>query len=68
MAAQNGQPDWKAVAAANGIEDPLRLSPGQLIDIDGSAGAAIGFSAGINFAAPTIAAPKIAFGATLSIN
>lgn len=68
MAAQNGQSDWKAVAAANGIEDPLRLSPGQLIDIDASAGAAIGFSGGVNFAAPNIAAPKIALGATLSIN
>jgi hypothetical protein len=34
MAAGAGQPDWKAVAAANGIEDPLRLAPGQLIDLN----------------------------------
>jgi hypothetical protein len=25
--------DWKAVAAANGIEDPRRLAPGQLLDL-----------------------------------
>jgi hypothetical protein len=25
--------DWKSIAAANGIEDPLRLSPGSLVDL-----------------------------------
>ena len=25
---------WQAIAAANGIEDPLRLAPGQLIDLN----------------------------------
>lgn len=28
-----GGSSWQAVAAANGIEDPLRLRPGQLIDL-----------------------------------
>ncbi len=28
---------WKGIAAANGIEDPLRLAPGQLIDVRASA-------------------------------
>ncbi|WP_156257186.1 CIS tube protein [Sandarakinorhabdus oryzae] len=28
-----GGSDWKAVASANGIEDPLRLKSGQLIDV-----------------------------------
>lgn len=28
---------WKGIATANGIEDPLRLAPGQLIDVRASA-------------------------------
>lgn len=34
--------DWKAIAAANGIEDPLRLPPGSLVDVNrgGRTGAA----------------------------
>lgn len=31
-AAQAGQPDWQSIARANGIEDPRRLAPGQLLD------------------------------------
>jgi hypothetical protein len=68
MAAQNGKSDWKGMAAANGIEDPLRLSPGQLIDINAGVGAGIGFSAGINVAPPTITPPKLSIGGSLSIN
>lgn len=35
MAAARGKGgDWQAIAAANGIEDPLRLTPGALIDLD----------------------------------
>ena len=34
MAAKNGQKDWQAIAAANGIEDPLRLPAGQLINLN----------------------------------
>jgi hypothetical protein len=68
MAAQNGKSDWKGMAAANGIEDPLRLSPGQLIDINAGAGAGIGFSGGINVAPPTITPPKLSIGGSLSIN
>jgi hypothetical protein len=26
-------PSWQSIAAANGIEDPLRLAPGQLVDL-----------------------------------
>lgn len=36
--------DWKAIASANGIDDPLRLSGGALLSL--SAGAGAGFSAG----------------------
>lgn len=37
MAAAKGISDWKSVASANGIEDPLRLQPGQLIDLQARA-------------------------------
>ena len=50
MAAKKGNGDWQSIAAANGIEDPLRLPPGQLIDLNagltGSAGIAFGVSGG----------------------
>jgi len=34
MANKHGNKDWQAVAAANGIEDPLRLPAGQLINLN----------------------------------
>jgi hypothetical protein len=58
MAGRNGNSsDWKSVAAANNIDDPLRLPAGSLLDmnagIGGSAGAAIGggIAAGASFSA-----------------
>lgn len=55
-AGQGTQDDWQSIAAANGIENPRQLAPGQLLDmsagasvgggIGASAGAGIGFSAG----------------------
>ncbi|MGJ7900925.1 CIS tube protein [Lysobacter sp. 1R34A] len=42
MAGKSGKPDWQGIASANGIEDPLRMSPGQLVDLNLSAGASIG--------------------------
>jgi hypothetical protein len=44
LAAKGGKTDWQSIAAANGIEDPLRLAPGQLIDLN--AGVSGGVSAG----------------------
>jgi hypothetical protein len=34
MAAASGKSDWQSIAAANGIENPRILPPGQLIDLD----------------------------------
>jgi hypothetical protein len=34
MAGASGKNDWQAIASANGIEDPLRISPGQFIDLN----------------------------------
>ena len=55
---------WQAIASANGIEDPLRLSPGQLIDLDVKGG--VGFGAAIS--APSLPSPRISVGATLAID
>jgi len=68
MAAKNGQSDWKGMASANGIEDPLRLSPGQLIDVHAGAGVGIGFSAGANIQSPSITPPKFSASASIKIN
>jgi len=42
MAGKSGKGDWQAIAAANGIEDPLRMAPGKLVDLNPTAGAAGG--------------------------
>jgi hypothetical protein len=47
MAAKSGRDDWRPIAAANGIEDPLRLSPGQLVDLNASVDVGIGAGASI---------------------
>lgn len=46
--------DWQGIAAANGIEDPLRLKPGQLLNLDASvsAGASIGLTGGLSTSGP----------------
>jgi hypothetical protein len=33
LAPKGGKTDWQSIAAADGIKDPLRLAPGQLIDL-----------------------------------
>jgi hypothetical protein len=45
-AAAAGKNGWQGIASANGIEDPMRLSPGQLIDLNASVGGSV--SAGIS--------------------
>jgi hypothetical protein len=47
MAAQGGKDDWQSIAAANGIEDPLRLAPGQLLDLNAGVGLGVGAGASL---------------------
>ncbi len=53
LAAAAGKGDWRPIAAANNIEDPLRMATGQLVDLNagislgGSSGASIGIGASI---------------------
>lgn len=46
MAANNGNDDWQSVAVANGIENPRGLQPGQLLDMNATAGFSAGISGG----------------------
>ncbi|UZH44151.1 LysM peptidoglycan-binding domain-containing protein [Roseateles amylovorans] len=41
--------DWQGIAAANGIEDPLRMAPGQLVNLQASVGG--GSTGGASFGA-----------------
>jgi contractile injection system tube protein len=65
MAGRNGRDDWQSIAAANGIEDPLRMAPGTLVDLNAvvsvgggvgiGASASLGGSIGGSFGASTSA-------------
>jgi Contractile injection system tube protein/LysM domain len=52
MAAKKGNADWQSLASANGIEDPLRLPAGQLIDLNAGmtegAGGRFGLGGGLD--------------------
>src|SRR6185369_1270231 len=55
LAARNGNSrDWKAIAAGNNIDDPLRLAPGALINVN----AKLNLKAGVNVTtnAPAVSA------------
>lgn len=59
MAGKNKKGDWQGIAAANDIEDPLRMAPGQLVNLNASlpAGtASFGASGGVSFGASGAAA------------
>lgn len=69
--------DWQGVAAANNIEDPLRMSPGALIDLDASVslgvsagfGATADFGVGASFgASASVSPPSIEAGAAVSLS
>lgn len=64
MAANQGKSDdWQSIAAANGIENPRQLQPGQLLDMNASAGISGGisggFSAGVSGNVPLMNDPGV---------
>jgi hypothetical protein len=75
-AAQGKGDDWQGMAAANNVEDPLRMQPGALIDLDASvsAGASFGgggadFGVGASFgASASIQPPSFEAGAAVSLS
>ena len=63
--------DWQGIAAANNIEDPLRMSPGALIDLDASVsvGGSIGGSVGFGVSASaSISPPTVEANASVSLS
>jgi hypothetical protein len=71
MAGAAGKDDWQGVAAANNIEDPLRMSPGALIDLDASVGVggSAGFGVGVGFgASASMSSPGVEAGAAVSLS
>lgn len=72
MAGKDGKQDWQGIAAANGIEDPLRMSPGQLVNLEAgvgvgvSGGASFGASAGLSFGASAGVSGGVSAGASAS--
>lgn len=72
MAGKDGKQDWQGIAAANGIEDPLRMSPGQLVNLEAgvgvgvNGGASFGASAGVSFGASAGMSGGVSAGASAS--
>jgi|GEM_PF-728733 len=62
-AARAGAGDWKAVAMANGIENPRLVSPGALLNVSGAASATGAASLGLSGAT----APGATLGVTTSV-
>lgn len=74
MAGKNGKDDWQSIAAGNGIEDPMRMAPGTLVDLSAGVsvgagiggGASLGVSGGASFGASAGASIGTSFGAGAS--
>jgi hypothetical protein len=76
LSKKNGKDDWQSIAAANGVEDPLRMSPGQLVNLNatvkvggaaslgGSLSTSLGASAGASVGGGT--GPNASLGGALS--
>jgi hypothetical protein len=58
--------DWKAIARANNIDDPLRLQAGALLDVRAGVSAGVSASAGVRAGAGASAGVGIGFGAAAS--
>lgn len=64
MAGRQGRSsDWKAIAAANDIDDPLRLQAGALLDLNAGASIGGGISAGAGASVGASAGASAGFGA-----
>jgi hypothetical protein len=49
MAANQGKKDdWQSIAAANGVENPRQLQPGQLLDMNAKSGVSGGIAGGVS--------------------
>ncbi|MGO1068740.1 CIS tube protein [Lysobacter sp. CA199] len=65
MAGKNGKSDWQGIASANGIEDPLRMAPGQLVDLNLSVGVGAGVGGNISFGSAAPDTSSVGLNASL---
>jgi hypothetical protein len=74
MAKKNGKDDWQSIAVANGVEDPLRMAPGQLVNLNpgniagGAFGVSVGGSLGVSVSASLPDSVVSSVGVTGSVN
>jgi hypothetical protein len=76
MAGAAGKEDgWQDIAAANNVEDPLRMKPGTLIDMEASVSVGASFGTGASFgvgasfgAGASLSPPSFEAGAALSLS
>jgi hypothetical protein len=71
MAANAGKGgDWQGIAAANGIEDPLRMNTGQFVDLNAGikGGAGFGISGGAGIGASAVAGFGASSGGTIGLS
>ena len=60
--------DWQAIAAANNIENPRLLAPGQLIDMNASVSAGASFGAGVSGSVGFGAGAQVGLNAGASVS
>jgi hypothetical protein len=76
LAARNGNSgDWKAIASANNIDDPLRLQAGALIDVNAKVSLKVGVGLSANAGASAgaagsagLSAPRATVGASVNLS
>ena len=74
MAGANGKDGWQGIAAANGIEDALRMSPGQFVNLNASVSlggsASVGLGASLSLGVGSGSSPNAALsgGASASLS
>jgi hypothetical protein len=67
LAGRNGKSgDWKSIAEANNIDDPLRLSAGVLIDVNAGVSVKAGVSLGVSGGVSASASINVSAGASAS--
>lgn len=64
---QGKQDDWQSIAAANGIENPRMLQPGQLLDMNASIGGSIGVGGAVGVSGNVPLVNDIGASANLSV-
>ena len=68
MADSNGKGgDWQGIAAANGIENPRLLQPGQLLDLNASVSVGASFGAGVSADVSAGVGASASIGASASV-